>query len=292
MRKTSVLRVLAVVPLIWLMAVPAAAQAKFMNNKVKGSYASVNGLKMYYEIYGPTKGTPLVLLHGGGSTIETTFGLILPLLAKNRRVMAFEQQGHGHTADIPNRHFSFEQSADDAAALLAFLKIDRADFFGFSNGGHIAVQVAIKHPGLVRKLIVASAPLKRDGFPPEFWEGFKDATLNNMPAELREAYLKTAPHPEQLETFFDKSVKRMVEFKDFRSEDIRAIKAETLIIFGDADVMRPEHGVGMFRLFPHARLAVIPGGHGTYLGAIEARKKGSELPNLTVSMVEEFLDTK
>ena len=128
----------------------------------KHGYAPVNGLKMYYEIHGDARAEtpPLVLLHGGGSTIETTFGKILPALAKSRQVIAFEQQGHGRTADIADRPFTFEQSADDAAALLEHLKIEKADFFGFSNGGNIALQIAIRHPKLVRKLVVASADVQ------------------------------------------------------------------------------------------------------------------------------------
>jgi pimeloyl-ACP methyl ester carboxylesterase len=157
-----------------------------------------------------------------------------------------------------DRPFSFEQSADDAAALLRHLKIERADFFGYSNGGSIALQIAIRHPNLVRKLIVASAMFKRDGLYPEFWESMKHATLESMPIELREAYLKVAPHSEQLQTFHDKSVKRMLEFKGWQAEDIQSISAPTLIMIADADIVRPEHAVEMFRLLPHAQLAVLP----------------------------------
>ena len=269
----------------------------------RGKYADVNGLKMYYEIHG-AGGTPLVLLHGGGSTIDTTFGKILPTLAKTRQVIAFEQQGHGRTADIADRPFTFEQSADDTAALLKHLKIEQADLFGFSNGGHIAMQVAIRHPKVVRKLVVASAGFKRDGHYPEFWEFMKQAKLENMPKELRDAYVKVSPHPEQLPTFFDKSAKRMREFKDWPAEDIRSIKAPTLVMVGDADNVRPEHAVEMFRLLQHAQLAVFPGGHGAYIGEVTAArfegsqvrfgvadsKKESKLPELVAAMIEEFLD--
>jgi len=227
----------------------------------KSGYAPVSGLQMYYEIHGAADGKtpPLVLLHGGGSTIETSFGKVLPSFAKTRQVIAFEQQGHGHTADIVDRPFTFEQSAGDAAALMQYLKIERADFFGYSNGGSIALQIAVRHPSLVRKLVVASAMFKRDGLYPEFWESMRNATLENMPKELQDAYRKAAPHPEQLPTFHDKCVKRMLEFKDWRPEDIRSINAPTLIMIGDADVIRPEHAVEMFRLLPHAQLAVLPG---------------------------------
>src|SRR6185295_1079824 len=108
--------------------------------------------------------------------------------------IAFEQQGHGRTTDVADRPFTFEQSADDAAALLEHLGVAQADFFGYSNGGSIALQVAIRHPKLVRKLVVASAISKRDGMTPQFWDSMKTARLENMPAELREAYLAVAPH--------------------------------------------------------------------------------------------------
>ena len=237
----------------------------------EGHYAPVNGLKMYYEIHGVSDGKtpPLVLLHGGGSTIETTFGKFLPLLAKNRQVIAFEQQGHGRTADV-DRPFTFEGSADDAAALLQYLKIERADFFGYSNGGTIALQIAIRHPKLVRKLIVASANFRRDGMDPQFWEGMKHAKLADMPAELREAYLQVAPHPEQLQSFHDKSVRRMLDFQDIPTDTIHGIEAPTMVMCGDADVVRPEHAVAMFRLLPHAQLAILPAtNHMTFVKNVE-----------------------
>jgi pimeloyl-ACP methyl ester carboxylesterase len=183
---------------------------------------------------------------------------VLPLLARNRQVIAFEQQGHGRTADV-DRPFSFEQSADDAAALLRYLRIERADFYGYSNGGSIALQIGIRHPAMVRKLVVASAMYKRDGFLPEFWESMRRARLEDMPLELKEAYLKVAPHPENLKSFHDKSVERMLDFKDWPARMIRGIQAPTLVINGDADVVRPEHALEMFRLLPHGQLAILPG---------------------------------
>ena len=226
---------------------------------VKTGYAPVHGLKLYYEIHGPadTAQPPLVLLHGGGDTIETSFGHVLPVLAKTRRIIAFEQQGYGHTADV-DRPFSFEQSADDTAALLEFLKVERADLCGFSNGATIALQVAIRHPKAVRKLVVISGLFARDGAEPQFWEWMKAARLETMPIELQEAYRKVAPHPENLRLFHDKAAQRMRDFTDIASEAIRSIAAPTLIMLGDADVVRPEHGVALMRLIPQARLAVLP----------------------------------
>ena len=220
---------------------------------------------MYYEVHGSANGKipPLVLLHGGGSTIETSFGKVLPVLAKNRQVIAFEQQGHGRTADIVDRPFTFSQSADDTAGLLRHLNIGKADFFGYSNGGHIALQMAIRHPDLVRKLVVESAMFQREGSDPGFWRSFDHAKLEDMPLELREAYLGAAPHPEDLPTFFTKSVQRMLHFKGWTPEEIRSINAPTLVMIGDHDIVRPEHAVLMFRLFPNAQLA-DPARHGSH----------------------------
>jgi pimeloyl-ACP methyl ester carboxylesterase len=214
---------------------------------------------MYYEIQGEASAVPLVLLHGGGDTIETSFGRLLPALARDRQVIAFEQQGCGRTADIEGRPFSFEQSADDAVALLDYLRIDRADLFGFSNGGSIALHVAMLRPQLVRRLVVITALMKRDWADPQFWESMKNAQLDAMPAVLREAYLKVAPHPENLESFFYKARNRMRDFRDVPDEMIRTITAPTLVISSDRDVMRPEGAVALFRLLPHAQLAILPG---------------------------------
>jgi pimeloyl-ACP methyl ester carboxylesterase len=201
-----------------------------------------------------------VLLHGGGDTIRTSFGHVLEALARDRELIAFEQQGFGHTADIADRPFSFVQSAEDTVALLQHLHIAPADLFGFSNGGTIALQVAIRHPHVVPKLVVASGFFQREGSSyPWFWAGFPTAKLEQMLKELREAYLEAAPHPENLQRFFDKCVKRMQNFPDIPTEAIRGITAPALVVVGDADVMRPEHAVDLFRLLPHARLAVLPG---------------------------------
>ncbi|MBE0583518.1 MAG: alpha/beta fold hydrolase [Desulfofustis sp.] len=227
---------------------------------VRSGYAPVNGLHMYFEIHGaaPPERLPLALLHGGGDTIKTSFGTILPELARDRQIIAFEQQGYGHTADIANRPFSFEQSADDTAALLDYLHIEKADLFGFSNGGTIALQVAIRHPKIVRKLILASALSRRDGAYPWLWEAMAEARLENMPKELQDEYLKVAPHPENLQMFHDKAAQRMRDFKDIQAEALHGITAPALIIVGDADVIQPEHAVEMFRALPQSQLAVLP----------------------------------
>jgi pimeloyl-ACP methyl ester carboxylesterase len=224
-------------------------------------YAPVNGLHLYFEVHGHSTQDrpPLVLLHGGGDTIQTSFGSLLPALARERQVIAFEQQGYGRTADIDDRPFSFEQSADDTAALLKYLDIDQADLFGFSNGGTIALQVAIRHPQVVRKLVLASALLKRDGAYAWLWEGMAASRLQDMPQELREAYLAVAPRPENLGMMHDKAVSRVRGFTDIPDEAIRGIESPALMVVGDLDVIRPEHAVETFRLLRHARLCVLPG---------------------------------
>ncbi|MFC6672313.1 alpha/beta fold hydrolase [Marinobacterium aestuariivivens] len=259
------LTMVAVVAIFWGVTTVAAQdeEPSAMNDDqetFRTGYAPVNGLRIYYEVHGDRESAqpPLVLLHGGGDTINTSFGQILPELSRTRKIIAFEQQGYGHTADIAERPFSFEQSADDTAALLEYLHIEKADLFGFSNGGTIALQVAIRHPKIVRKLVLASALLKRDGAYPWLWDAMANARLENMPQELREEYLKVAPHPENLQMFHDKAAQRVLEFKDIPTDVIRGVTAPTLVIVGDADVIRPEHAVETFRLLPHAQLAVLP----------------------------------
>jgi pimeloyl-ACP methyl ester carboxylesterase len=246
-------------------------------------YAPVDGLSMYYEVHGSAHADrpPVVLIHGGGDTIQTSFGKLVPELARNRQVIAFEQQGFGHTADIPDRPFSFERSADNAAALLEYLHVEQADVFGFSNGGTIALQVAIRHPRLVRKLIIASGFFNHDGADPAFWAGFEHAQLGQMPKELSDAYLAAAPHPENFQLFFDKCVQRMRNFKDISVDTMRGIQSPALVIVGDADVMRPEQAVEEYRLIPHSRLAVLPGTQ-----HMEVTSRSAWL----VPMINEFLD--
>jgi pimeloyl-ACP methyl ester carboxylesterase len=218
-----------------------------------GNYATVNGLRMYYETRG--EGEPLVLLHGA-------FGLAmdLPALAKNRRVIAVELQGHGHTADI-DRPLSVEQMADDTAALLKELKIERADFFGYSMGGVVALGVAIRHPSLVRKLAINGSYFGsvEAAFEPEAFKQFRNLPADFAPPMLKAPYDKVAPDPTKWPTLVAKIKKASMEFKGFARDDLKAIKAPVLITLGDRDGIRPEHVVEMFRLIPGSQLAIIPG---------------------------------
>lgn len=251
-----------------------------------GNYAMVKGLKMYYEVHG--QGFPLVLIHGGGSTIGTTFGRILPTLAKTHMVIAVELQAHGHTPDI-DRPLSFEHDADDVTELLKQLHIAKADIFGFSNGASTTLEIAIRHPELVNKIVVASTFYKKDGAYSWLWEGMKHPTFEQMPQPLKDAYLKINSDTNALYTMYKRDVARMQSFTDIKDEDIKAIKAPALIVCGDNDVTRPEHAVEMYRQMQHAKLVILPGVHGEYMGEITTIKPGrNEYP--VVAVIEEFLN--
>ena len=252
-------------------------------------YAVVNGLKMYYEIYG--QGKPLVLLHGGGSTIQTTFGRVIPMLAKNRQVIGVELQAHGRTSDRDSG-ISFEQDADDVAGLLKNLSIQKPDIFGFSNGGTTAIQMAIRHPDQVNKIIAASALCKRSGAPNQFWEFMSHAKIEDMPQQLKDTYKAVAPDTHHLQVMHDKCVQRMIEFKDIPDELLKTIIAPTLIINGDADVGTSEHAVEMHRLIANSQLAIIPGGHGAYIGEITTLQPGYKESDFILPIIEKFLDTE
>jgi pimeloyl-ACP methyl ester carboxylesterase len=250
-------------------------------------YADLHGLHMYYEDAGA--GPPLVLLHGGGSTVETTFGKIMPKLARSHRVIAPEEQGHGHTPDL-DRPLTFEQMADDTAALLGQLGIHDADILGFSNGGMVALQLAIRHPGLVHRLIICSAFYGRDGVIPAMAEAWRQAPdPSKMPPALRDAYLAAAPHPD-LARFVGKTIAMLQTFIDVPESTLHAIAVPTLVMVGDHDVIRVEHALRLSQVVAHGELAVFPdSGHGTYLGAVEGDKPGNRQPDVTAIMIETFL---
>lgn len=266
----------------------ASHQTQTSGSELKASgYTDVNGISMYYEIYG--EGKPLVLIHGGGSTIHTSFGRLIPNLATTRRIIAVELQGHGHTSDRDNE-LSFEQDADDVAELLKKLNIPRADIFGFSNGGTTAVQLAIRNPDLVDHVVAASAILKRNGVPPQFWDFMKQATLNNMPDAYKRAAMSIHNDSVRLENMHDKCAKRMIQFKDISDEDLRSVKAPVLLVNGTSDVAIPEHVIQMSKLIPNCEYAIIPGGHGEYLGEITTLQAGKASLEI-LPILEKFLAT-
>jgi pimeloyl-ACP methyl ester carboxylesterase len=223
---------------------------------------------MYYEIHGT--GQPLVLLHGAFSAIGTSFGELLPQLAKTRQVIAFEMQAHGRTADI-DRPLTIEQMADDTAAALQQLGIEDADIFGYSMGAGVALQVAIRHPEVVRKLVLASVTYNKSGVHPGLMEGLETMSPEDMAGSpWHEEYTRIAPNPEGFATLFAKKTQMDREIQALPAEAIEAIKAPTLLIIGDSDIVRPEHAVEMFRLLgggvagdvtglPNSQLAILPG---------------------------------
>ncbi|KAA8884064.1 alpha/beta hydrolase [Nocardia colli] len=260
-----------------------------------GAYADINGLHMYYELHGtPTEQPPLVLLHGALSGITTDFGQLIPELAKTRRIIAIEQQAHAHTADI-DRPLRTPQMAEDTVALLHQLGVQRADILGYSMGAGVALQISLTHPELVRKQILAAGGLDAGAMHPGLMDGLaelKPEQLHGTP--FHNDYLTNAPRPED----FPRLVAKVTEHDQnaspvFRVEAVRQIKAPTLTVIGDSDIVRPEHAVEMFRLFgggimgdtpaglPNAQLAILPGtSHITLV----------HRPELLLPMIPAFLD--
>jgi pimeloyl-ACP methyl ester carboxylesterase len=243
---------------------------------------------MYYEVHGRGGAAPLVLLHGGGSTIESTYGRVLPWLARHRQVIAIEEQAHGRTTDRdqPER---FESSADDVAALLDQLGVPRVDVMGFSNGGSVALQLAIRHPGVVRRLVFASSMTKRAGAAPAFWDSIANARFEDMPQPLKDAFLRVNPDPAKLRNMYERDVERMRSFVDVPDAAVLGVAIPVLILAGDRDVPTLEHTIELVRQMRRARLAILPGGHGDYLCDPESNAD-ARCPGLSVWLIEQFLD--
>jgi pimeloyl-ACP methyl ester carboxylesterase len=237
-----------------------------------GAYADVNGVHLYYEIHG--RGAPLVLLHGGLGA-GSMFGANLPALAAGRQVILVDLQGHGRTADV-DRPLRIEDMADDVAALVRHLGLDRVDAMGYSLGGGVALQLAVRHPALVDRLIVVSAVLQRDGFYPEIvaQQGFVNADAAEMMKQtpMYALYSAIAPRPEDFPRLLDKIGALMRRDFDY-GPDLARVRATTLIVAGDADIFPPSRAVEAFALLgggqrdggwdgsgrPRSRLAILPG---------------------------------
>jgi pimeloyl-ACP methyl ester carboxylesterase len=154
----------------------------------------------------------------------------------------------------------------------------------------VALQIAIRHPERVRKLVFASSMTKKDDASPQFWSFIEQADFSTMPQPLKEAFLKVNPDPQKLRSMHDKDLERMRNFKDVSDRDIRSVSASTLILAGDQDIPTPQHAVELTRTIPHARLLIVPGGHGDYLGEAIAAPRESRYPELVAGLIEEFLD--
>jgi pimeloyl-ACP methyl ester carboxylesterase len=255
-------------------------------NAQPGRYAEVNGLHMYYEEYG--KGGPLILIHGAASTVQTSFGRLIPELSKTHRIIGVELQAHGHSDNRDGRPISFEQDASDIVELLRQLNIEKADFFGFSNGATTALEIAIHHPAMVDRLIFASSMYNHAGCAPAFWQGFDQARIENMPEIYKNAFLSINPSEASFRIMFDQCVQRMKKFTDIPDSLLQKVQTKTLIILGDHDVPLPESAVTMYRLMPNASLAIFPRGHGKYMGEIAVWKEQDGTP-VALPMISQFL---
>lgn len=260
------------------------------------NYAQVNGLNIYYEIHGA--GEPLILLPGGFMTIEA-MGAIVPSLAETRQVIAVELQGHGHTADI-DRPLSFEAMADDIAALMAQLGLKQADLFGYSLGGGVALQTAIRHPDMVRRLALVSTAFKRHGWYPEVLAGMASVSVEGFAGTpIHEAYLKTSPRPDAWPTVIAK-VRQLLSTDYDWTEGVASLKMPVLILVGDADSLHLAHMVEMFGLLgggkadgdlvglPSSRLAILP--NTTHVGWAPPYHGIITRLDLLLPMLTEFLD--
>jgi pimeloyl-ACP methyl ester carboxylesterase len=273
-----------------VLATPLSAQEQ----KPTTGYAPVNGLKMYYEIHGGDGGEPLVLLHGSFMTITNNWTHWIGELSKTRQVIAVEMQGHGRTADI-KRDFSFENLADDIAAMLDHLRIKRADVLGYSMGGGVAMQVALRHRDKVRRVVSMSAVFRHDGWVQEALDVFPKLTADLFKGSpIETEYKKLSPTPDEFPNFVKRVIAMDLKPYDFGADKLKAAPAPFLFIHGDADGVRLDHISELFRLKggeifgdlrprSESRLAVLP--NTTHVTLME--KAGAIIP-----MVNDFLDAK
>jgi pimeloyl-ACP methyl ester carboxylesterase len=255
-------------------------------------YAPVNGLKMYYEVHG--SGEPVVLLHGAFMSIPGNWDGWIDELSKTRKVIAIEMQGHGRTADIPREPTS-ANFADDVAALLTYLHIPRADLIGYSMGGRVALEVAVRHPDRVRRVVVMSSTFRRDGMTQEGLDALTHLTpeaLKGSPLETE--YKRLSPTPDQFPTLVTRLIAVASKEKDLTADQIKSTTAPMFFIFGDADGIRLEHVAEMFQLKgggthgdlgprSASRLAILP--NTTHVTLMQRM-------SIIVPMVNDFLDAK
>lgn len=256
-------------------------------NTIENGHKYINGIKMYYEIYG--SGKPLVLIHGGGGSILFDYKEVIERLENKFQLIGIDLQNHGLSGhrDIPE---TFEQDAHDITALLEEINIKKASFWGFSNGGNTIMQVAHLYPKLIEKLVVASAFYKKNGMIDGFFESMKGATLDSMPAPLKNNFLSLNPDLAAFENMFDKDSKRMQVFEDWSEEILKNIQSPILFISGDKDIIKPEHTVEMWRLVKDSQLMIVPATHGSYMMADLGGTIDEKLIDFTVSEVEKFLN--
>lgn len=253
-------------------------------------YADNNGLRMYYEVHGravPDQ-PPLLLIPGGGSTIGTNFSELIPLLAGQRQVIAVEEEGHGRTQPT-SRPLTAENSAGDILVVLGQLNVESVDVLGFSAGGHTAIALALARPAVVRRLIAASTFASHDAVPDGFWDGMAKATLDDMPDTYKDADRRLNPEPGHLERLFELDRRRILDFAGWSDEQLGTIAAPTLVVSADRDVVTAGQAARMASAIPGARVLIVPGGHGDYLG--EQAASGGDLGTMhaTVPFLLRFL---
>ena len=224
-------------------------------------YVQAGELQMYCETQGNTQGKsrPLLLLHAGFASIETSFKTLRPLMAKRGVTVAVEQQGHGHTADL-NRPLTYEQMVEDTAALMRRKKIADADVFGWSDGGIVALGLAARHPDLMRRVATIGAGYNTAAEKPDFKQrlaSMKPDNEHTLP--FRDAYRKVAPEPEQWPVLVEKVKAMYGGFKGWSVTEMQSLKAPLMVMLGDDDFTRPEHALELFRMVPNGRLAILPG---------------------------------
>lgn len=226
-------------------------------------YVDVNGLHIYYEMHG--EGEPLVMLHGEFATADM-FASLAAAFKQTRQVILFEQQAHGRTADI-DRPLSFAQMADDTAAAMEKLGVKHADVLGYSGGGTVALQLALRHPEKVRKLALASAVYDTNGYVPGLMEGLKNPSPDGFPPELREAYEQVAPHPENWAQLVYKSADMANDPQEadlLTLKDLGKINAPAMVVIGDQDIILPPYAMAMAKQL-HTELVTLPGDHASYI---------------------------
>jgi pimeloyl-ACP methyl ester carboxylesterase len=220
----------------------------------------IDGVPIWYEQRGDADGPPIIALHGGILTFEASFGDVLPWLARGRRVIGVELQGHGHTPDT-GRAMSINRFADDMAELLDRLGIEQADFFGFSLGALTATGVAVRHPSKVRRLVLAAVNIRPDGYHPEITATQDDPRLPTQEEfeTWHAAYDAVAPNPDDFFPFLERMQPVVHDWSGWTDDEIRSVAAPTLLIIGDHDFTRLDHAAEMLDLFPDSQLAVLPG---------------------------------